>query len=54
MKNKEESFRISWRGSHWPTASSDVADQTTGSLSRPGRTATALREKPALSWFARR
>jgi hypothetical protein len=36
MKNKEESSRISPRGSHPSPASSDTSGETTGSLSRPG------------------
>jgi len=51
MKNKEEPSRDSKRGSHPSPASSDANDQTTGSLSRPGRTASASCEKPALSLF---
>jgi len=43
MKNKEESSLGSKRGSHSPQG------EITGSLSRPGRTASASSEKPALS-----
>ncbi|MCA9247220.1 MAG: hypothetical protein KDA42_08905 [Planctomycetales bacterium] len=45
MKNKEESSANSSRGN---PASSEA---TTGSLSRPGRTAAARAEQPALSLF---
>lgn len=45
MKNKEEPSRGSRRGN--PSS----PEETTGSLSRPGRTAAAPREKPALSLF---
>jgi len=43
MKNKEESSHGSTRGN--PSSS----EETTGSLSRPGRTVSASGEKPALS-----
>jgi len=45
MKNKEESSTNSVRGNHSST------EETTGSLSRPGRTVTAQVEQPALSLF---
>lgn len=45
MKYKEEPSTNSTRGSHSPTG------ESTGSLSRPGRTAPALAEQPALSLF---
>ena len=51
MKNKEEPSHGSPRGSPPSPASSEASVRTTGSLSRPGRTATAPREKPALSLF---
>ena len=51
MKNKEEPSLGSPRGNPRPLVSSDANDRTTGSLSRPGHTATASREKPALSLF---
>ena len=51
MKNKEEPSLGSPRGNHRSSESADPLDQTTGSLSRPGRTATASSEKPALSLF---
>jgi RNA-directed DNA polymerase len=51
MKNKEEPSLGSPRGSPTSPASSDAHDGTTGSVSRPGRTATASCEKPALSLF---
>lgn len=40
---KEEPLIISVRGNH------SSYEETTGSLSRPGRTAVAMIEKPALS-----
>ena len=46
MKSKEETSLSSMRGN--PSSS----EETTGSLSRPGRTASALSEKPALSLFS--
>lgn len=46
MKSKEEPSLGSLRGN--PSSS----EETTGSLSRPGRTASALSEKPALSLFS--
>ncbi|MCA9166037.1 MAG: group II intron reverse transcriptase/maturase [Planctomycetales bacterium] len=53
MKNKEESSIDSTRGNFWSetpqSSSGDVTDETLGSLSRPGRTATAPIEQPALS-----
>ena len=53
MKNKEEPSSGSTRGNFWSatpqSTSADVADETLGSLSRPGRTATAPIEQPALS-----
>lgn len=45
MKNKEESSTNSLRGNHSST------EETTGSLSRPGLTAAARVEQPALSLF---
>ena len=51
MKNKEESSRISSRGSHHSPASADASERTPGSLSRPGPTVTAMSEQPALSLF---
>jgi len=45
MKSKEETSLDSLRGN--PSS----PEETTGSLSRPGPTATAPREKPALSLF---
>ena len=45
MKNKEESSIDSSRGN--PSS----LEETTGSMSRPGRTATAQIEQPALSQF---
>ena len=45
MKNKEEPSRGSMRGN--PSS----PEETTGSLSRPGRTATAPCDPPALSLF---
>ena len=45
MKNKEESSTDSLRGNHSST------EETTGSLSRPGSTAAAQVEQPALSLF---
>ena len=45
MKNKEESSANSLRGNHSST------EETTGSLSRPGSTAAAQVEQPALSLF---
>ena len=51
MKNKEEPSLGSSRGNHSSPVSSDAHDETTGSLSRPGLTATASSEKPALSLF---
>jgi RNA-directed DNA polymerase len=49
MKNKEEPSLGSQRGNHASIPSSNGNAATTGSLSRPGRTATASSEKPALS-----
>ena len=53
MKNKEEPSVDLRRGNPGEQADLYSPDcdgpQTTGSLSRPGRTATAAREKPALS-----
>ncbi len=43
MKNKEEPSTNSLRGNHSST------EETTGSLSRPGLTAAARAEQPALS-----
>lgn len=51
MKYKEEPSPGSPRGNPSSPASPDAGDETTGSLSRPGRTATASGEKPALSLF---
>jgi group II intron reverse transcriptase/maturase len=55
MKSKEEPSLASWRGNpsspaprHNPAS---PREETTGSLSRPGRTAAAPSEKPALSLF---
>ena len=55
MKNKEEPSIDSLRGNtssavqrNFPAG---LPDETTGSLSRPGRTATAQVEQPALSLF---
>ncbi len=45
MKNKEESSTNSLRGNH------SSPEETTGSLSRPGSTAAAQVEQPALSLF---
>ena len=45
MRNKEEPSTNSLRGNHSST------EETTGSLSRPGLTATAQVEQPALSLF---
>ena len=45
MKNKEESSINSLRGNH------SSAEETAGSLSRPGSTAAAQIEQPALSLF---
>ena len=53
MKNKEEPSANSQRGN--PSGqvdldrSGDAGPETTGSLSRPGRTAAARAEQPALS-----
>ena len=55
MKNKEEPSIDLLRGNTSPPAQQDLpasgSDETTGSLSRPGRTATAQIEQPALSLF---
>ena len=55
MKNKEEPSIGSLRGNHSPPVSrhhpEDPREETTGSLSRPGRTATASLEKPAFGQF---
>jgi len=55
MKNKEEPSIDLLRGNTLPPAQQYLAasgsDETTGSLSRPGRTATAQIEQPALSLF---
>ena len=55
MKSKEEPSLASRRGNpsspvprHLPA---NPREETAGSLSRPGRTATASSEKPALSLF---
>ena len=56
MKNKEESSIDSLRGNTSSPAernrSADEHDETTSSLPRPGRTATAQIEQPALSLFS--
>lgn len=53
MKSKEEPSRTSLRGDPSTPASrqnpAGLRDETTGPLSRPGRTAAAASEKPALS-----
>ena len=53
MKNKEESSANSQRGNLSEQVdvyrSGDVGPETTGSLSRPGRTAAARAEQPAWS-----
>jgi RNA-directed DNA polymerase len=55
MKSKEEPSVNSPRGNPCEQVdldrSGDVGSQTTGSLSRPGRTVTARTEQPALSLF---
>ena len=55
MKNKEEPSIDSLRGNTSSPAQQHLPasprDETTGSLSRPGRTATAQIEQPALSLF---
>ena len=56
MKNKEEPSVNSRRGNPCEQADLDRSDcvgsQTTGSLSRPGRTVAARTEQPALSDFS--
>jgi hypothetical protein len=53
MKSKEEPSVNSARGNHPEQVdlyrSGDVGSETTGSLSRPGRTVTARTAQPALS-----
>ncbi len=55
MKNKEESSIDSLRGNTSSPAERNLPagprDETTNSLSRPGRTVTAQIEQPALSLF---
>ena len=55
MKSKEEPSLASLRGDPSAPASRQnpacLRDETTGPLSRPGRTAAAASEKPALSLF---
>ena len=55
MKNKEESSANSQRGNLSAQVdlyrSGDVGPETTGSLSRPGRTVAARAEQPALGLF---
>jgi RNA-directed DNA polymerase len=56
MKNKEEPSVDSPRGNPWEQADlhfpDRVGSQTTGSVSRPGRTVAAHTEQPALSDFS--
>ena len=49
MKDKEEPSAGSPRGNPATPTSFDLGEATTGSLPRPGSTATAPAEKPALS-----